>query len=87
MRPDNGGVLGIVIVLPMSGIEQEDLFHLTVSIPVVVSETDTVIDRMTDLIHKFSDILIEPSCRRSPVYVRTVIGIGILCLHGSHNIE
>ena len=87
MGPDDSGVLTGIVVLAMSGIKQEHLIHLAVVVPVVVLKLHLIRDSTTSLLHQFSHILVEPARRISPVDVLTVIGMLMLGLDGTYDIE
>ena len=71
----------------MPGIEQEHLFHLTVFIPVIIGETYLFGNSQTGLLHQFAHILVEPTCRGTPVLIRAIIGIVMQGLNRTDDIE
>ena len=81
LRPDEPRVLA-VHVLSLSGIEDEDLVHRAVPVPVVLGEIDVVVGPVAGIIDELSQVGVE---HRAVVLSVVVVGVGQAV--GSHHVE
>ena len=83
MRPD--GLRVMKIGLTIAGIDNIDLFHLSVIIPVVIFKLHFLGGGLTSLGHQFCGVLVELAVCK--FYVTSIVLILVLGQIGAHDIE